>query len=134
MTALGVVLVLMPTAWLGFVHRLDYETWFLPTFSRMSGLVLLAAYATTVGVMGIDVIDERVIGLEWGAFEYRAFAAFTLLPGISFGIIVFPETAAAYSQHYFRLLSANQLSSFAFIGWVLLTISALWMIFWYVAA
>lgn len=134
MSALAVGLVLLPVIWLGVLYRLDYEIWFSPTFSRVCGLVSLTVYVIVVGTFGVGLIDSRVTGLAWGAYEYRTFAIFTLLPGISLGIILFPETAAGYSQHYLNLISVNQLSSFAVIGWALLILSVVWGVAWYAAS
>lgn len=131
MSVLAAALVLVPVAWLGLVYRVDYEKWFAPTISRILGVILLIAYTAAAALYGVEWIDSKYVGLQWISGEWRAFITFTVLPGVSLGIIIYPEAAAGYSQNYFNLLSTDQLSSFAIIGWVLFAVSVFWALAWH---
>lgn len=73
-----------------------------------------------LGKTGIYSFYEPVSTIRDHRFLY-----FFLLPGLGFGIAIFPRVAAEYSQNYLPMLQSGLLKHFAIYGWLIILALAL---------
>lgn len=123
-TLLALFTLLLPIALLWFRWRVQYDGKLSDTIESRICLVILISYAIVIVVFGSPAV-EGIGHNAWHHRSLRRFLAFYLLPGIGFGIILFPEMAARWRNHYLYLARTNSLGSHTIYGWLILVMSAI---------
>lgn len=128
MTIFALIILIFPSMFFAIRYHVVYEGTFelkmqYWTISKSAAGMLLIVYFLIVASVGAEI----VVNSE--SFRLNDYVYAFLLPGFSFALIIFPETASELLPNHFELVK-EELHNFIpiILGWFLLFVSFFWLI------
>lgn len=121
-SVLFLVLLFLPTLWLGFRFYIDFLAYDRSalTVGRIVPLVFFMLYGVFVLSHGVEgamrVLEDS--GIRRGGWTF-------ILPGIGFALATFPYQVAEITNNPLRLISSGSAYYLAWFGWVILCLVGL---------